>query len=1239
MRKLSYILFLSFIFILNDLCMGQSGKEYRKTGLHNGNRVKTVFGNWGVIGQPANLGHRGSWIYDNNGYLGDVSLFVGAEIRDPKTGITFHSVVTCPVDRPTKLPDESPGGKKWTFEPVTGYDNPKAQKIAMSTDQDSWPQSWPDKKNDVTDPGWPGSWNGYFGKKPNADQESIFVMDDNNDERFNFAQNNIFGVAYKPMKNDPTRNGLGLEVKVRGLQWAQFLAQDNIFWLYEITNHSDNTYDRVVFGMLVGTYVGVTSTENFGEYDDDWSFFDVTRDITYTGDFDKNASRDPFWTGPVGMVGYSFLESPGNPYDGIDNDRDSWKSNRVTKAPFFKASDFDSVSVKVGDTLIVIDTNFNRSKVVVDATPRLYSTRGFSLFITPGVTKLAEGNMIKDASGKDMVNPNAYDGADNDFDGLIDENYQLHYRQVRVDRTGVVLFDMLNPTTYKDFKHGIGLDEKMIDERRDNNIDDDDDWNPMYDDVGADGIANTGDFGENDGIPTHGEPNYDETDVHESDQIGLTSFQYFTPAGDITLADKEDLWKRLSPGYFDVPKSIINGVPQYGEDGDFIYGTGYFPLLSGKTERLSLALVYGGGLPTRQQDLEDLLKHRETVQKIYNSNYRFPQPPDKPTLTVVPGDHQVTLYWDRKSEYSFDPVLRVYNFEGYKIYRATDPNFNDISRITDANGIVIGFIPLAQFDVVDSIKGYFRANPDLFQDTKGYSFYLGSDNGLQHSFIDDQNVENGRKYYYALVAYSKGDERLDVLPSENTKFISILPDGRVVTDINTALVTPNAEKAGYIPPPSGIKLEKVKSDATGEVYYQIVDSKLATNNTYEVTFDDTRSLNEYVPFTIDYSVKDLGTKTETFTPNDTFLVKLKYENIIWNTVILRDENGSAVQSSNYTIDTLRGKIKASKHNSMNSKSYTISYQYYPVFKSPYLLGSPYAKETKDADIFDGVQIAFNNHWQIKLIDSSSGWNTGTRFYNFTFSTEDIQLMPDDPSSIIKSYKYPSDYEIRFASKVIDTSSTLYESPPIPTNFTVWNVTDNRRVEYVFSDDDNNGRLSPFDKLLFFEKDPRTGKFNFTWQMIFTMPLGKKDMIYTFTDGDLLRIHTTKAFRNGDKYRFTPTPATVNNEKAKSELDMVKVVPNPYVAATTHEAPLPPGITSGRGTRKIDFIHVPANATIDIFTSRGEHVITLNSNNSIFDGSVSWNLKSKENLDVAYGVYFYVIDSPVGKKSGKIAIIK
>ena len=44
-------------------------------------------------------------------------------------------------------------------------------------------------------------------------------------------------------------------------------------------------------------------------------------------------------------------------------------------------------------------------------------------------------------------------------------------------------------------------------------------------DVGADGLPDSEDTGEGDGQPTLGEPNFDRTDLNESDQIGLTGFK------------------------------------------------------------------------------------------------------------------------------------------------------------------------------------------------------------------------------------------------------------------------------------------------------------------------------------------------------------------------------------------------------------------------------------------------------------------------------------------------------------------------------------------------------------------------------------------------------------------------------------------------------------------------------------------------------------------------------------------
>ena len=79
--------------------------NFRKVGVHRGNQVRTVFGNWGVIAQPGTEGPQGAWKYDANGYVGDVSPLVGLKlpVKDyTLDGVpdTVYSVVITAVDRP-----------------------------------------------------------------------------------------------------------------------------------------------------------------------------------------------------------------------------------------------------------------------------------------------------------------------------------------------------------------------------------------------------------------------------------------------------------------------------------------------------------------------------------------------------------------------------------------------------------------------------------------------------------------------------------------------------------------------------------------------------------------------------------------------------------------------------------------------------------------------------------------------------------------------------------------------------------------------------------------------------------------------------------------------------------------------------------------------------------------------------------------------------------------------------------
>ena len=1261
-----------------------SGRQYRQWAIMNGNQVQTVFGNWGVIGQPQEQGHRGAWKYPNNGYLGDVSPLVGAEVKYDSVfrngqwvktpNSVFHEVVTCPVNRPTLLTDTDPRtGKYWTFEPEIGYYNPSRQptEVAMSDDKTSWPPTWPDKMQDAKDPGWAGSWNGYFGKnRKNADQETYFVMDDNNDERFSDPSNNPKGIQFQPNAADPSRKGLGFLMNVRAMQWSQFLAKDNIFWLYEITNTGTTNYDRVVFGMLVGTYVGVTSTEDFGEYNDDWSFFDVSTNLTYTGDIKAirgGCMNDPYWQptpcSGAGLVGYAFLESPGNPYDGIDNDGDADSSSTGRLAPKFTAASFDSTLLSAGKQIVLIRDDYSRYVCTIPSADSVQiTTRGLTRWIYPGKTWVSEGNLGRDGS----VNPNAYDGVDNNYNGLIDENYFLHYRQVKKTKDGTVLFDMLRPVAYVDYLTGRGSDPfSLIDERRDDGIDNNKNWNILHDDVGRDGVANTGDYGEGDGIATSGyganaydtglpgEPHIDKTDVNESDQIGLTSFFYFSPAGNFKMGDKDTMWLYLAPGFFDVPNVIQNNRPVEGADGDFIYGSGYFPLQAKKTERFSLALVYGGG---KQQgydvDVADLLKNKKTVQKIYDANYQFPQPPDLPTLTAVPGDGKVTLYWDRVAEETIDPLLQTKTFEGYKIYRSTDPTFNDILTITDGYGSAKGYRPLKQYDLQDGVKGYFHTSGEMFNDISGFAFYLGDDTGIEHTYVDS-SLQNGRTYYYALVAYNTGNEYSEILPAENKINISISPQGVVSVGQNCAAVVPNAKTLDYIRPADGVLLEHISGVGTGDAYYKVVDATKTTGHQYRVEFLDTQvdgidnnnnglidlaDSSEWDRITTSYSVRDLSEQSDGFISRDTIIVTLQHKNFIPGTISIYNDHGVLVPDSSYKLNIKLGQIRGTSGGSLPAGQYTIKYQYYPVYQSKYIRGTPYTTDSKDADVFDGVEIVFNNLWSVAKDDSTTKWITGKKKYNINMLVTD--LYDENGKPLMRGYRKPSDYEFQFDStKFIDTSyaDPILASDAIPTNFRIYNKTEKTylRFSYTTLNFDTRGRLSPKDDIFLYEKDPRGG-YRYTWELYFDANDGK---VVPYTKGDTLRIVTTKPFEQGDTLAFfTTRPKSDPTTLTQDALSRIRVVPNPYVAASTLESPLPPSVTSGR-LRRIDFIHLPASAKIHIYTSRGDHVISLEQNGNIEDGHVSWNLKTKENLDIAFGVYFYVVESSIGTKTGKLAIIK
>jgi len=595
-------------------------------------------------------------------------------------------------------------------------------------------------------------------------------------------------------------------------------------------------------------------------------------------------------------------------------------------------------------------------------------------------------------------------------------------------------------------------------------------------------------------------------------QLGLTSMAapiYGTAGGSPALDDV--MWDLLSPGkYTEIAQN---------KDNVFLFGSGYFSLDPGQTQRFSIAIIMGKGK-------DDLYANSEIAQEIYDRDYKFTKAPNPPKVTVVPGDGEVTLYWDTSAENSFDEFFQTKDFEGYKVYRSTDKGQTWGPVITDAYGREVAYKPLAQYDKKDDAKGLFP------YDKNGIKFNLGKNTGLVHTF-KDENVINGVTYYYAVTAYDSGYASKGVLPVESGKFmgvnmVSVMPVPRV----------PGYENAQVI-------VEHTDGLSTSKITAGVLDPQVVTDRSYQISFDDT-------------------------TINGTTLANIVNE-----------------QSGDTVVKQLRE-----------------------------LTGEPL--------LFDGLTTSIINEPIVTIIDSATGWAEGSK----STLVPQVSLFPNG------GVRFPRDIEIRFADSVVDTSSII---SPKPVNFTVWNTSENEKMDFIFFDNDDNDTVNVKDKIvpIIYNGNMPQG----TWQVEFFAPVSGDTLVPAA--GDVIRISTAKPFGSTDKYEITTKPNTINLAQAKKDfMEKVAVVPNPYVVSSSYEVPPPSVFSAGRGERRVYFMNLPPQCTIRIYTANGELIRVLEHNSTLLNGTEPWDLLTSEGLEIAYGIYIYHIDAgEYGEKVDKFAIIK
>lgn len=300
------------------------------------------------------------------------------------------------------------------------------------------------------------------------------------------------------------------------------------------------------------------------------------------------------------------------------------------------------------------------------------------------------------------------------------------------------------------------------------------------------------------------------------------------------------------------------------------------------------------------------------------------------------------------------------------------------------------------------------------------------------------------------------------------------------------------------------------------------------------------------------------------------------------------------------------------------------------------IDSSYIGANRVGHPFDGMGLTVINDTMVTVIDTLTGWTT------WTGNKSNLLMFVFPDPTAVRGIPWPADYEITFSSTPQDTC--YLSSPPMyrkfPINFRVWNKTEGKFSKVAVMDIDGSLDLSLGDlvQILEFQGDMNITNLRFAWNISYEHPFNPNEVPIYPSEGDKLQITTRKSFKTGDYFVYSTVPVQVDKSLAKDELSRIDVVPNPYLGAATWERR---NLNStGRGERKIDFINLPSQCTIHIYTITGALIKTLHKDSGFQDGSLSWNLVTEDGMDAAYGVYLYHVDAPgIGEHIGKFALIK
>jgi hypothetical protein len=676
------------------------------------------------------------------------------------------------------------------------------------------------------------------------------------------------------------------------------------------------------------------------------------------------------------------------------------------------------------------------------------------------------------------------------------------------------------------------------------------------------------------------------------------------------LMQNSDEYKTYNPGW-------INALDPFS-----YIGYGPFNLPAGDSVDFILAYIQGPDrfYFERMADLAIL---------TYQNKMAASGPPKSPTLTVMgeptgpygaaydanahdyriyhSPDNTAQLYWDGSQSISNpDPFLKCYDFQGFRVYRSMNRGATWGEPVTNEKGTRIGWVPIAQFDKNDGIKG---------KDPIG-GLNLGTDSGLKFSYLDD-DLLNGVEYWYAVTAY-------DYVPADSLGGFDAMPSYESGIGSNPSYPSVKAVMAGTRPNGYEVGEASVTSGSAltptagglngGSVKLNVIDEGMLSTSTYTVSFSDTAYFGKFeLPNMLGVTLKR-GTETlyERLLPEDLYV----------GTDLLPSMDGVRL-----VVDTKFNRTTSDTRLGTTSLPTGLT----AVTNRSQVYGDAWPET-----MFGAVATA-------STLDAEDVNDAGTYFFpaEIRFSTTTQQY----------AYVYTRDTD------GLGADAGVYRAF-VQVPFTVWDVSNPaaaRQVNVAYTVNDLYGTntfglstsstadssahwLSILSSSYSATALPAyaTGKnwttdLDHVWIMWPYLTASAADV--NALSGSTATLGYTKPISPATAYSFSTNASSYDGDEV--DLDAIHVVPNPYYVRAEWDQSV--------NLRKVQFVNVPPNSTIDIYTVSGELVARLDhgaANSSDKVGIVDWKIWTYEFTEAAYGLYIYVVKTLDGKTHvGKFAIIR